>query len=730
MRSSLLAGALALTLAASGAAHADPSVLTYHGALDRAGRYVVPGLTYERARGLHLDASFHAAYRGYVFAQPLLARRPGSGEPMLILANDRDEVTAIDARSGAQIWERTLGEPVKHAALPCGIVPFVGVTGTPVIDPERATLYLDAMVMREGEPRHEIYALTLADGSIEPGWPVDVASALKGSFLSSVQNQRGALALFAGRVFVPIAATMATAATFMGSSWASPRAIRPRSRVSRPGRAAAAFGGKAGSPAMASRCSRRPATRSAPRPGAMAKRSFVSIRASRAPPAPATVFVPSNWSLLDRGDQDLGATAPIPIDVPSAKGVRKLIFAIGKTGDAYLLDRDNLGGIGRPLLTAHVLMPRAITSPAVWSDGEAVFVALDGDGANCPAGQVGARPCDAQDRVDPTPAIETVWCAAVPNGKSSPIVTTTDGHASPIVFIVGADPVNTLYAFRGDNGEPSPRPRSLGAASTGTRPPSPQATGSISRAAAGSTPSRFRNDLRFCAESRRQPAAHGTRVRGGRTPPSPQGPAPARPGPTRRTSASPRPTGAPRRGTRPRPARASAPGANGCPTAPARLKGRASQRPREMRTEAAQRSGHEPDAHRLRADAGERAVHDSHGEARSRRWRRRRRAGRARSGRRSPRARRRPRHAPLAARGVRRIPRAASRRRSQHEKQDRKRRKRGGAKRALRRLISGLSGVPAHEGYVDAEGDDFVGVDEAGDRGEARGQPFFVSCAR
>ncbi len=60
MRIALLAAALALTLAASGLARADSSILTYHGALDRSGRYVVPGLTYERARGLHLDASFHA----------------------------------------------------------------------------------------------------------------------------------------------------------------------------------------------------------------------------------------------------------------------------------------------------------------------------------------------------------------------------------------------------------------------------------------------------------------------------------------------------------------------------------------------------------------------------------------------------------------------------------------------------------------------------------------------
>ena len=75
MRFALLAGALAIALTTSDSAHADSSVLTYHGALDRSGRYVVPGLTYERARGLHLDASFHPSFRGAVYAQPLLWRK-------------------------------------------------------------------------------------------------------------------------------------------------------------------------------------------------------------------------------------------------------------------------------------------------------------------------------------------------------------------------------------------------------------------------------------------------------------------------------------------------------------------------------------------------------------------------------------------------------------------------------------------------------------------------------
>ncbi len=154
MRFALLVGALGATLAASASAAADSSIHTYHGALDRAGRYVMPGLTFDRARGLHLDASFHAVFRGRVYAQPLLWHQPGSSGAMLIVATDQDEVYAIDAASGAQIWKQTLGDPVPHSALPCGNLPLLGVTGTPVIDPARATLYLDAMVMRGDEPRH------------------------------------------------------------------------------------------------------------------------------------------------------------------------------------------------------------------------------------------------------------------------------------------------------------------------------------------------------------------------------------------------------------------------------------------------------------------------------------------------------------------------------------------------------------------------------------------------
>jgi hypothetical protein len=50
------------------------------------------------------------------------------------------------------------------------------------------------------------------------------------------------------------------------------------------------------------------------------------------------------------------------------------------------------------------------------------------------------------------PALSTAWCGAL-RGEGSPIVTTTDGHSNPIVWIVGAEGDNRLHGFRGDTGE-------------------------------------------------------------------------------------------------------------------------------------------------------------------------------------------------------------------------------------------------------------------------------------
>jgi hypothetical protein len=69
------------------------------------------------------------------------------------------------------------------SALGCGDIDPVGVTGTLVIDAPRGALYLDAMVLRDGAPHHLVFALSLADGHVLLGWPLDIDAALEAADL-------------------------------------------------------------------------------------------------------------------------------------------------------------------------------------------------------------------------------------------------------------------------------------------------------------------------------------------------------------------------------------------------------------------------------------------------------------------------------------------------------------------------------------------------------------------
>ena len=355
------------------------------------------------------------------------------------------------------------------------------MTGAPVIDPARATLYLDAMVMRDDEPRHEIYALALADGSIELGWPVDVATALKGSFIPSVQNERGALALFAGRVYVPTAGHYGDCGDYhgfvVGVSETDPAKVESFATRARGG----GIWGQGGVVGDGNRCSLRPATRSTRARGAMAKPSCGFGPGLARSVDPRDYFAPANWSFLDGADRDLGGTAPL-LDVPSAKAFEGAIFAVGKSGDAYLLDRDVSADATRfrpRMVMANVTM----ASPAVWRAGDAVFVALQGYGANCPPTRRGRDWSRSRSASILRLRSKPPGARRFPATAGSPIVTTTDGTANPIVFIVGAEADNRLYAFRAHGRTHRVRRRSICAASADMRRSSPPATGSMPRAA-------------------------------------------------------------------------------------------------------------------------------------------------------------------------------------------------------------------------------------------------------
>ena len=94
-------GALFTVIAIPGTAYAQ-SVLTYHGNADRSGNFVVPALTWERARNIHLDPGFHPQVTGHLYAQPLYWR-------FLLLAAGFVCLGALFLHERAELWVQVVG---------------------------------------------------------------------------------------------------------------------------------------------------------------------------------------------------------------------------------------------------------------------------------------------------------------------------------------------------------------------------------------------------------------------------------------------------------------------------------------------------------------------------------------------------------------------------------------------------------------------------------------------
>jgi outer membrane protein assembly factor BamB len=432
----------ALTVAATVTNCHAQSVLSYHGNPERSGNFVVPSLTWERARSVHLEPSFHPGISGHLYAQPLYWR-PAD-----------DAVHAIDARSGSEVWTWSLGQPVPLSTQPCGNIDPLGITGTPVIDEATQAVYLDAYIGDASGPHHRVFALSLRDGTLLPGWPVDIAEALAArgqQFNTRYQNQRGALAILGGKVYVPFGGHYGDCGDYrgwvIGIGLKNPRDIVSWSTRGRGGGIWASGGISSDGRSLFVATGNTIGAKTWSDGEAVFRLSADLQRDDR----PQDFFAPSDWSALDGRDADLGGTNPIPFDVPSQHALRPLMLALGKDARAYLLDRNNLGGIGGGLVSETVSTSAIRTAPAAYPAADGVFVAFQGQGAHCPVSRrdndltvlkIGAG----------APAIATAWCGAF-SGEGAPIVTTTDGYSNPIVWIAGAEGDERLHGYRGDTGE-------------------------------------------------------------------------------------------------------------------------------------------------------------------------------------------------------------------------------------------------------------------------------------
>ena len=438
----IAASALCLCVG-TGAAAED--VLTYHNSVGRTGAYKVPGLTITAAASVTKVTDFAPVLSGNIYAQPLYWK-PQGGPAELIVATENNIVYAVNATTGAVIWHTQLAAPAT-SGLPCGNINPEGVDGTPTIDPATGTLYLDALTQSGSSFAQMVYALSLADGSVVSGWPVNVNTALAGAgitFSSGNQGERSGLLLYGGELYVVYGGKYGDCTPYNGTVIEldpTAHTLQGVWQTRAQGGGIWSQGGIAGDAKSLYVTTGNTFTSGTYGDGESIERLTPGLARST---STKDYYAPSNWHSLDDSDLDLGGTEALPVNLVTGKGKRSPhVIALGKDGNAYLVKRNDLGGVGGPATIVQVSSGEIRTGPAIYSTSTADMVAFTNPG---PVGCSGTGIMMLKLVPAGSAPISVAWCAAY-NGNGSPIITTTDGTSNPIVWVPGAEGDNELHGF-------------------------------------------------------------------------------------------------------------------------------------------------------------------------------------------------------------------------------------------------------------------------------------------
>jgi len=274
---------------------------------------------------------------GQIYAEPLAV---GSD---IFVATENDSVYALDAGTGNVVWRSHLGSPVPAASLPCGDVDPVGITGTPVIDPGKGVLYAAAFV----QPGQDLlFALDVTSGATLWQRSIDPSGADP-----AVQNQRGALALANGMVYVPFGGRDGDCGAYHGWVVGVPAggsgALRAYRVPTVGGGGRSNGGGGIWAPAGVAADSSGNLFVATGNGGSVTFDYSDSVLKLSPSLQVSGYFAPSNWQALSLADLDLGSEAPVLLD-------NGLVFVVGKAGVGYLLRASSLGQIGGEAFSARV----------------------------------------------------------------------------------------------------------------------------------------------------------------------------------------------------------------------------------------------------------------------------------------------------------------------------------------------------------------------------------------
>jgi outer membrane protein assembly factor BamB len=316
---------------------------TYHATNDRAG--LATGAT--RPSSLALSWTGHVD--GAVYGQPLVV---GTS---VIAATENNTVYSFDLATGAPLWRAHLASPIARSDLPCGNIDPLGITGTPAYDAATGSVFV---VTETTGGSHELVAVDAANGRVRFSRNLDVAGHNR-----LAEQERGALAVANGRVYVPFGGLFGDCDDYIGyvtatatdgtgpvAHYAVPTA-REAGIWAPPGVAVAANGSvfvAAGNGAAT---------------GGAYDGSDAVVHLSADLSSRLDFFAPRAWAAQNASDRDLGSTGPLLL----ASG---RVVVAGKDGTVYLLDAAKLGGVGGQVASAS----GCTGFGGLAADGAAVFV--------------------------------------------------------------------------------------------------------------------------------------------------------------------------------------------------------------------------------------------------------------------------------------------------------------------------------------------------------------------
>ena len=340
-------------------------VFTYHNDPARTGQNLQEyALTTSTVNSSTFGVLFSCPVDGYIYAAPLYVANfniGGQTRNVVFVATEHDSVYAFDADSSScvQLWTKSFLSngvttvPPSDTGETSDLIPEIGITSTPVIDPSTNTIYVVAKTKEtvgsgcsSGNPCyfHRLHALDLTTGAEKFGGPVVLSAP---NFVPLFHLQRPALLLNNGTVYIGFGShgdnntwqgwLMAYNAATLAQKWVW-HSTDPTS-----GNNEGAIWGSGNGPALDASGNIYVETGN----GVFDGINNFSDSVVKLSPAGTMLdfFTPFDQGVMQQNDIDLGSSGPIilPDAVGSAANPHVMIIT-GKVGVVYLLDQTNLGG--------------------------------------------------------------------------------------------------------------------------------------------------------------------------------------------------------------------------------------------------------------------------------------------------------------------------------------------------------------------------------------------------